>query len=101
VTISKKFVCNRRPAVLHFNAHEHRASKKSGQARPCLVFRRTRSGKAVLCREVKFSGIARLIYSPHKPLKCGAVAWMEVTGELELFGVQENEETSCPSTTSR
>lgn len=66
------------PVFVHFNSHEHRANKADGGRRKALVFRRTKTARAVKCREIRFSNASgRFVYDPEHPLKCGAVSWVE------------------------
>lgn len=71
-------------AYLHFDSIAHRANKKDGGTRRTLVYRRTRSARPVKCRGIRFTGTGELVYAPNRPLRCGAVAWVEVNGPVEL-----------------
>lgn len=69
------------PVFVHFNSHEHRANKADGGDRKALVVRRTKTARAVKCREIRFTAASgRFVYDPAHPLKCGAVAWVEFDG---------------------
>lgn len=63
------------PVKVHVNQHVIRANKMRGEDNPPLrIIRGRRSEPA---REVALIGPARVVYSPDKPLKCGARVWIE------------------------
>ncbi len=68
--------------VLHVNQHVIRANLKRGESNPPLTIR-WGSKTTTRCREAMIFGqdglpAARLIYSPEKPLSCGARVWIEL-----------------------
>lgn len=85
-----------RPKVkfIHFNTIEHRKNKKDGGQRGVLAVRNSRSGPAKLYHSVEFEGKGRVVYDPEDPLPCGAVAWIEIEGDivaLPLGGIPRKE----------
>ena len=61
--------------VIHVNQHIIKANRKSGERTPPLTMKRyTKNIKAT---EIAIDGKARVVYSPDKPLSCGAVVWIE------------------------
>ncbi len=60
---------------VHVNQHVIRANKMKGEMNPPL--RIIRGGRSEPAFEVALIGSARVIYSPDKPLKCGARLWIE------------------------
>lgn len=67
---------------LHVNRHNIAANRKDGtSARPPFTLKTYRSntrGHRVELRDPQTGRvIARAVYSPEKPLSCGAVAWIE------------------------
>ena len=61
--------------VIHVNQHIIKANRKSGERTPPLSIKSfNKNGKAT---EISIDGKARVIYSPDKPLPCGAVVWIE------------------------
>ena len=60
---------------VHVNQHVIRRNNKYAENEPPL--RIIRKGKSEPAYEVELVGKARVVYSPHKPLKCGARVWIE------------------------
>ena len=69
-------------ARIHVNQHVIKANAKSGDRNP--VFTIKRGGKNTYATRVKVVGEMELVYSPDKPLSCGAKVWIETRGEIEL-----------------
>lgn len=67
---------------IHVNQHHIRANKKDGGHRPVLSVKR--AGKISYCSSVQIEGPATVIYSPDKPLSCGARVWIETAAEVTL-----------------
>ena len=60
--------------VIHVNQHHIKANRK-GADLPVLTVKDYKQNRK--CNEVVFKGGGRIIYSPDKPLSCGARVWME------------------------
>jgi hypothetical protein len=60
---------------VHVNQHVIRRNKTHGENAPPL--RIIRAGRSEPAFEVDLIGPARVVYSPHKPLRCGARVWIE------------------------
>lgn len=69
-------------ARIHVNQHVIKANAKSGERNP--VFTIKQGGKNTYATRVKVIGEMELVYSPDKPLSCGAKVWIETRGEIEL-----------------
>ena len=69
-------------ARIHVNQHVIKANAKSGERNP--VFTIKQGGKNTYATRVKVVGEMELVYSPDKPLSCGAKVWIETRGEIEL-----------------
>lgn len=67
---------------IHVNQHVIRANKKNGTNDAPLTVKIGK--KNYRCHEVHISGPSMLIYSPDKPLSCGAKCWIETEAELLL-----------------
>lgn len=63
---------------IHINQHVIRANKLHNQNDPPISVINGR--KITRHHEIEILGPARLIYSPDKPLKCGARVWIEAEG---------------------
>ena len=69
-------------ARIHVNQHVIKANAKSGDRNP--VFTIKQGGKNTYATRVKVVGEIELVYSPDKPLSCGAKVWIETRGDIEL-----------------
>jgi len=67
---------------VHVNQHVIRANAKHGKNDP--VFTIKSKGKNTYAHSVKVVGEMELIYSPNKPLSCGAKVWIETKGNIEI-----------------
>ena len=71
-------------ARIHVNQHVIKANAKNGENNP--VFTIKQGGKNTYAHNVKVHGEMELVYSPDKPLSCGAKVWIETRGDIELDG---------------
>ncbi len=69
-------------ARIHVNQHVIKANAKNGENNP--IFTIKQGGKNTYAHNVKVKGEMELVYSPDKPLSCGAKVWIETRGEIEL-----------------
>jgi len=69
-------------ARIHVNQHVIKANAKYGENNP--VFTIKQGGKNTYAYNVKVVGEMELVYSPHKPLSCGAKVWIETKGNIEV-----------------
>ena len=68
---------------IHINKHVIAANRKHGRNDPpvtCKVGRENHKG-----HRVEISGPSVVVHSPGKPMKCGAVIWIETTAAVALF----------------
>lgn len=73
--------------IIHVNQHEIRKNQ-DGANRPVLTCKTYKSN--VYAHEAIIYGqdgkeAARIIYSPDKPLSCGAKVWIETQGKVETI----------------
>lgn len=63
--------------IVHVNQAKIRSNikKPAGEQEPVLTVKTYKSN--TYAHEVEFTGPARVVYSPDKPLSCGARVWME------------------------
>jgi len=71
-------------ARIHVNQHVIKANAKYGENNP--VFTIKQGGKNTYAYNVKVVGEMELVYSPDKPLSCGAKVWIETRGDIEVDG---------------
>lgn len=67
---------------IHVNQHVIRANSKSGERDPVLTVKQGK--KNTYAHEVEIAGPAKVVYSPDKPLSCGAKVWIETEGEVNI-----------------
>ena len=71
-------------ARIHVNQHVIKANAKNGENNPIFSIKLRR--KNTYAHNVKVHGDMELVYSPDKPLSCGAKVWIETRGDIELDG---------------
>lgn len=65
---------------IHVNQHKIRSNHKTGEREPVITVKTYKSN--TYCNEVKIEGSCRVIYSPDKPLPCGAKVWIETDEDV-------------------
>ena len=65
---------------IHVNQHVVRSNKKYGKKEPVLTVKTYKSN--TYAHEVEINGPSKVIYSPDKPLSCGARVWIETESEV-------------------
>ena len=66
--------------IVHVNQHVIRKNAKEGTNEPTLTVK-TYKGNTK-CNEVQILGPSKVVYSPDKPLSCGARVWIETQAEV-------------------
>ena len=69
-------------ARIHVNQHVIKANAKYGENNP--IFTIKQGGKNTYAFNVKVKGEMELVYSPDKPLSCGAKVWIETRGDIKV-----------------
>ena len=67
---------------IHVNQHIIRSNKKHNLNEPVTTVKSSKSNN--YAHEVEIKGPSKVIYSPSKPLSCGAKVWIETTAEVNL-----------------
>jgi hypothetical protein len=70
--------------IIHVNQHNIKANK-DGLYRPvltCKTYKSNRYGHEAIIFGKDGKEVAKVIYSPDKPLSCGAKVWIETEGEV-------------------
>jgi len=70
--------------VIHVNQHVIKRNAKDGTHDPVLTVKTYKSN--TYAHEVNIDGPSRVIYSPDKPLSCGARVWIETESEVTTVG---------------
>lgn len=68
--------------IVHVNQHVIKANRKSGEVNPVLTVKTYKETK--YAHRVSFPNGCEVIYSPDKPLQCGAHVWIETQGEVVI-----------------
>jgi len=66
---------------IHVNQHVIRRNHKTGEREPVLTVKRGRQN--TYAHEVEILGPSKVVYSPDKPLSCGAKVWIETEASVE------------------
>jgi hypothetical protein len=66
--------------IVHVNQHKIKSNAKTGDREPVLTVKTYKSN--TYAHEVYISGPCKIVYSPDKPLSCGAKVWIETEYEV-------------------
>ena len=69
--------------IVHVNQHVIKANRKTGKTDPVLTVKTYKTND--YGREVEIAGPCKAIYSPDKPLSCGAHVWIETESEVKVL----------------
>ena len=67
---------------IHVNMHHIRYNKKHGTNKPVITVKTSKSND--YGHEVDILGPSKIIYSPDKPLSCGARVWIETEADVKI-----------------
>ena len=67
---------------IHINQHIIRRNKKTGEREPVITVKTYKSND--YASSVEILGTSRVIYSPDKPLSCGAKVWIETMEDVNI-----------------
>ena len=67
---------------IHVNQHIIKRNSKTGEREPVLTCKTSKSNN--YAHEVTIKGDSKVVYSPDKPLSCGAKVWIETNGEVTI-----------------
>jgi hypothetical protein len=74
--------------VIHVNQHIIKSNSKSGEENPVLTCKTYKSNEyaheAIVYGQDGLES-CRIIYSPDRPLSCGAKVWIETTNRVETI----------------
>lgn len=68
--------------IVHVNQHKIKANQKTEKHDPVLTVKTYKEN--TYANSVVISGPCRVVYSPDKPLSCGARVWIETESEVEV-----------------
>lgn len=69
--------------VIHVNQHVIKSNRKNGADDPVLTVKTYKSNR--YAKEVRINGASTVVYSPEKPLSCGAHVWIETQDQVEIL----------------
>jgi hypothetical protein len=69
--------------IIHVNQHVVKANRKNGTNDPVLTVKTYKENK--YAHEVEIIGPSKVVYSPNKPLNCGAHVWIETHSKVTLI----------------
>ena len=70
-------------AIIHINQHKIRSNAKTGEREPVITVKTYKSNE--YAKSVEINGPSKVVYSPDKPLSCGAKVWIEASyDDVEL-----------------
>tara|TARA_R110000772_G_scaffold130505_1_gene238751 strand:+ start:601 stop:879 length:279 start_codon:yes stop_codon:yes gene_type:complete len=72
---------------IHVNQHVIRRNSKTGEREPVITTKTYKENN--YGHEVIINGPCKVIYSPDKPLSCGAKVWIETEGEVIVVNGDE------------
>ena len=70
--------------IIHVNQHKIRKNTKHGTDEPVLTiktYKENNYAHEAIMRTKDGTVVGKVIYSPHKPLSCGARVWIELDTE--------------------
>tara|TARA_R110002020_G_scaffold142235_2_gene314362 strand:+ start:25369 stop:25587 length:219 start_codon:yes stop_codon:yes gene_type:complete len=67
---------------IHINQHKIRANKKHNTNEPVITVKTYKSNE--YGHDVQILGESRVVYSPNKPLSCGAKVWIETEAPVVI-----------------
>ena len=69
--------------IIHVNQHKIKSNAKNDIQEPVLTVKTYKSN--TYAHEVLIKGNSKVVYSPDKPLSCGAKVWIETEAEVEIL----------------
>ena len=68
--------------IVHVNQHVIKKNLKTGDRKLVLTVKTYKSNQ--YAHEVSIKGDSKVVYSPDKPLSCGARVWIETQSPVEI-----------------
>ena len=65
---------------IHINQHTIKKNQKTGERKPVISCKTYKEN--IYSNSVEILGPSKVVYSPDKPLSCGARVWIETTSEV-------------------
>ena len=77
--------------IIHINQHKIRSNIKNGEREPvitCKTYKQNVYGHEVIICDKDGNEVAKVKYSPDKPLPCGARVWLECENEVRVINTK-------------
>jgi hypothetical protein len=71
--------------IIHVNQHIIKDNSKNNLNNPVLTVKTYKNN--LYASDVIIHGPSRIVYSPDRPLSCGAKVWIETESEVELIEI--------------
>lgn len=74
--------------IIHVNQHNIKANNKNNTQKPvitCKTYKDNQYANEVVIYGQDGKEAAKIIYSPDKPLSCGAKVWIETNNKIEIL----------------
>jgi hypothetical protein len=74
--------------IIHVNQHKIKSNTKNNQREPVLTVKTYKSntyGHEAIIYDDNGKEVAKVIYSPDKPLSCGARVWIETKNKVDVI----------------
>lgn len=65
---------------IHINQHNIKHNKKSKNKKPVISIKTSKRNQCA--NSIEIHGPCRVVYSPNKPLSCGATVWIETVAKI-------------------
>lgn len=69
--------------IIHVNQHVIKKNRKNKTNDPVLTVKNYKSN--IYAHDVDILGPSKVIYSPEKPLSCGAHVWIETQSDVKII----------------
>jgi hypothetical protein len=69
--------------IIHVNQHVIKSNKKNLKNDPVLTVKTYKNNN--YAHEVEIEGPSKIVYSPDKPLSCGAHVWIETKNNVKII----------------
>lgn len=74
--------------IIHINQHKIRSNQKTGEREPvitCKTYKDNTYGHSVSVMDKDGQEACKIVYSPDKPLSCGARVWIETQNRIKIL----------------
>jgi hypothetical protein len=74
--------------IIHVNQHVVKSNSKKNEREPvltCKTYKENKYASEVEILDKNGEVVAKVIYSPDKPLSCGAKVWIETENEINIL----------------